>query len=73
MKLTFHGNQPRGAFQNMNSLMNKATMRLCVVVIQIKLEAVLRHYDCENEEPKIRTSIHKLAMIKFYVLVSGTL
>ena len=50
----------------MNSLMNKTTMRLCVVVIQIKLEAVLRHYDCENEEPKIRTTIHKLAMIKFY-------
>ena len=43
------------------------------MVFQIKLEAALRHVDWEIEELKIRTKIHKLAMITFYVFVSAGL
>ena len=75
IKLMFHGNQLRKvSFQTQqNSLVNKTTKRLCVVVFQIKLESALRHEDWEIEELKIRTTIHKLAMITFYVLVSARL
>ena len=56
-----------------NSLVNKTTKRLCVIVFQIKLKSVLRHEEWETEELKIRTKIYKLAMITFYVLVSARL
>ena len=39
----------------------------------MKLESALTHDDWETEERKIRTTIHKLAMIAFYVLVSARL
>jgi len=46
---------------------------LSVVVLKIKKKKDLKNEDCEIEELNFRTTIHKLAMITFYVLVSARL
>ena len=75
IKFMFHGNQLRRvSFPNTVKLTGKYNYKSIVRCrFPNKAESALRHEDWEIEELKIRTAIHKLAMITFYVLVSAGL
>ena len=71
----FHGDQLRRAlFQNLHELTGKSIYKaIACCRFPNKPRSGFKTLDWEIKEPKIRTTMHKLAMITFYVLVSARL